>query len=218
NQTYATVTITAIDDMRVEGDETATFSVLANANYDLGTPNTATITIHDNDGAVLRDNADAYVRDGASANTNFGSATDIEVKKNMTGVNRQSYIKFDLTSVSAANIGSIQLRLYGSLNNANQQNVATGVFGSNNTTWSENAITWNNKPGTNTIALASATIINTTPQWYTWDITANAKSQLALGHKTITLVLQNSATSDPFATFASKESSSLGPQLVVAFA
>jgi endoglucanase len=158
------------------------------------------------------------VRDGASANTNYGAATDIEVKKNTTGVNRQSYIKFDLTSIAASNIGTVQLRLFGSLNNANQQNVTTSVFGANDTNWSENAITWNNKPATSTGELAKTTIVNTTPQWYTWDITAYVKAQLAAGHKTITLVLQNGGTSDPFATFASKESNSNAPQLAVTFA
>jgi hypothetical protein len=41
------------------------------------------------------------------------------------------------------------------------------------------------------------------------------KAQLAAGHKTITLVLQNPASSDPFATFNAREAGANGPQLVV---
>jgi uncharacterized delta-60 repeat protein len=216
NQTYAVVTITPIDDKLVEGDETATFSVMPNANYEVGTPQVATITIHDNDGAVLHDTADAYVKDGAAANSNFGGVSDLESKKNTTGTNRLSYLKFDLSSLNPATIGTVSLKLFGELNNTNQTNVATSVFGSNNTTWGENTITWNNKPATTGGALATTTIVNNTPQWYSWDITAYVKSQLAAGHKTITLVLQNGGTSDPFATFASKEAGVNAPQLVVA--
>jgi hypothetical protein len=57
--------------------------------------------------------------------------------------------------------------------------------------------------------------VDTTAKFYDWDITAYVKQQLAAGHKTITLVLQNSGTSDPFATFASREAGGIGPQLIV---
>ena len=42
-------------------------------------------------------------------------------------------------------------------------------------------------------------LTDTTPRFYTWDITAYVKAELAAGHKTITLVLQNASSSDPFA-------------------
>jgi uncharacterized delta-60 repeat protein len=216
NETFVFITITPVDDGIVEGDETATFTVKSDPAYEVGTPSTATIVIHDNDGATLRDTADAYVRDGASASTNFGSASDLEVKNNTTGLNRQTYLKFDLSSVSLASIGTVKLRLFGELNNANQKNVATSVFGSNNTGWSETTITFNNRPTVDTAALASTTIVDTTPRFYDFDITAYIKAQKAAGHNVVTLVLQNLTTSDPFASFASKEAGANGPQLVIA--
>jgi uncharacterized delta-60 repeat protein len=215
-QTIALVTFTPIDDTRPEGTESASFTVASDSAYETDPRlNNLTMTIQDNDGQIVHDIADAYVRDGASANTNFGSATDLEVKKNTTGVNRQVYLKFDLSNVNAATIGSVKLQLFGELNNTNQQNVATSVFGSNDTTWSENQITFNNKPATTGSAIATTTIVNNTPQLYTWDVTAYVKAQLAAGHKTITLVLENLGNSDPFATFASREAGSNGPQLLV---
>lgn len=217
NDTFAQVTITALDDNIFEGDETAIFSVRSDSAYEVGTPSDVTITIRDNDGVVLADVADAYVRDGASANTNFGSASDLQVKNNAAGTQRQTFIKFDLTNVSLSSIGNVTLKLFGNLNNTNQQNVATSVFGSNDVGWSENAITFNAKPAVTTGELAKTTIIDSTPRFYTWDITAYVKSEKALGHNQITLVLKNNGTSDPFATFASKESGVNAPQLGIAF-
>src|SRR5439155_21015776 len=45
----ATVTVTPIDDAEAEGDETVVLTLTADAAYDVGSPNSATITIHDND-------------------------------------------------------------------------------------------------------------------------------------------------------------------------
>src|SRR5207248_2182257 len=47
--TSATVTVTPIDDAEAEGDETVVLTLTADAAYDVGSPNSATITIHDND-------------------------------------------------------------------------------------------------------------------------------------------------------------------------
>ena len=51
-QVLTTVTITPVDDTTVEGDETATFTVLSNATYDVGTPPGTTLAIRDNDVTV----------------------------------------------------------------------------------------------------------------------------------------------------------------------
>ncbi|PYM16528.1 MAG: hypothetical protein DME18_01195, partial [Verrucomicrobia bacterium] len=45
----ATITVTPIDDTQVEGDETVVLSLSADAAYDVGSPGSATVTIHDND-------------------------------------------------------------------------------------------------------------------------------------------------------------------------
>jgi uncharacterized delta-60 repeat protein len=46
---FAFVTLTTLNDTRVEGTETAIFTVLANANYEVGAPQSVTITIIDDD-------------------------------------------------------------------------------------------------------------------------------------------------------------------------
>src|SRR5262249_27468477 len=70
NATFAEVVITPVDDSISEGDETAIFTIVSDNGYEIGTPNSATITIKDDDAVTLRATADTYVRDGANANTN----------------------------------------------------------------------------------------------------------------------------------------------------
>ncbi|HKE42925.1 MAG TPA: Calx-beta domain-containing protein [Steroidobacteraceae bacterium] len=48
-QASATVTVTPIDDTLSEGDETVVLTLASNANYSVGTPGSATVTIADND-------------------------------------------------------------------------------------------------------------------------------------------------------------------------
>src|SRR6266480_2134118 len=45
----ATITVTPIDDSQVEGDETVVMTLSQDAAYDVGSSNSATVTIHDND-------------------------------------------------------------------------------------------------------------------------------------------------------------------------
>src|SRR5213082_1174594 len=48
----ATVTVTPIDDNQAEGDETVVLTISAGADYDVGSANSATITVADNDGTA----------------------------------------------------------------------------------------------------------------------------------------------------------------------
>ncbi|HSV16099.1 MAG TPA: DNRLRE domain-containing protein [Tepidisphaeraceae bacterium] len=218
-QTYAVVTITPVDDTRVESLETATFTLKPDAEYQIGSSSTVALSIHDNDGPVVaNDIADSYLRDGNSANTNFGHSTHLEVKKGPIGFNRATLIKFDLSHLDPlAGYGHVTLKVFGSLSNTNQKNVVTNVLPFADSSWSETDITWNHRPiiftrGDST--LSTATIIDNTPRWYTWDVTSFVKSELAAGHTACTLVLRNMNDSDPIATFNSREASGNHPQLV----
>jgi hypothetical protein len=51
-QSSVTITVIAVDDTEVEGTETATLTIQADAAYNLGSPGSVTLTIYDNDGAV----------------------------------------------------------------------------------------------------------------------------------------------------------------------
>jgi hypothetical protein len=215
NQTFVGVTLTPIDDTRGEGTETATFNIIPNASYDLGSNKGTTISIFDNDvtGATLNATADAFVKGGADANTNFGGGGELLAKNSSeAGFTRQIYLKFNLTGVGAIN--NAKLRLFGALSTTVQPSIALSVFGSSNTSWTESGITFNNKPATDTAALSTTTIAGTTAKFYDWDITSYLQQQKALGRTAVTLVLRATAFSDPFARFNSREAGG-GPQIIV---
>ena len=160
--------------------------------------------------------ADAYVRDGSSAATNFGTAVELRVQTSATaGSNQESYIKFDLTTVSG--ITNAKLRLFGALSDGSATNVPAAVHSVATTTWVESgsgSLTWNNKPAAGT-ALATTTITNNVARWYEWDITAFIQGEKAAGRNTVSLVVKTTTSSTAFATFNSREATSTQPQLQI---
>ncbi|HEX3359056.1 MAG TPA: DNRLRE domain-containing protein [Tepidisphaeraceae bacterium] len=218
NATSVTITLTPVNDTIHEDPETVTIDIVASPDntYVVGTKNRLGLVITDNDTApvthTLNPVADAYVRDGTSADMNFGTSNQLQAKS-VAGVTRLSYIKFDLSSIST--ITSATLRLYGELNNTNQTNIKTSVYSGNGTAWVESVITYNHRPTLGPSPLATTTIVNTTPAWYEWNVTAYLKAQKAAGATLVTLVVKVDAASDPFVAFASKEASANKPQLVV---
>jgi hypothetical protein len=219
--TFATVTITPKDDSFAEGRETAIFTLKSNPNYAIGTSNSVTMYIHDNDGPfVAKDVQDAYIRDGNSSDTNFGHATELQVKKSTTGLNRASYVQFDLSNIDAlGTYNTIKLKLYGSLNNSNQHNVPVSVLEGGTIDWSETAITWTHHPvilvrlGENP-QVGTITVTDTTPRWYTLDVTDYVKGLMKAGATKVTFLLKDDSVSDPYVRFNSREAASNRPQLV----
>ena len=134
------------------------YTIIARARDNNGAVSTssATVTVD----TLVQAAADAYVRDGSSANTNFGSATSLEVRTSGTGNNRWTYLRFDTTGLTS--IGSARLRLFGSLSATALMSIRTAVYGASNTTWGEPTLTWNNKPASGSTALASVTMANST--------------------------------------------------------
>jgi hypothetical protein len=156
--------------------------------------------------------ADAYGRDGSYADTNFGSATDLQVKNSDVGWNRESYLTFDAGGLQG-NVTNATLRLYGQLESPGSSYVVDAV--PIDASWSEGTLTWNNRPADASSAIASATI-GTTPGWYNWDVTDYVNSQLMLGITTITIGLEGDVyTSGQYVDFNSREAASNAPQLNV---
>ena len=202
-----TFAITPKDDSFVEGNESVIFTLERDRSYDIASGHgVATATIHDNDvpaGTTLTDTADAYVHDGTTAGSNFGTATDLEVKHGGSGFNRVTYIKFDLSSVSTIN--SVKLNLFGKLSDTQNASIATSLFSVADTSWSETGINFNNAPAAASSALASATIAGTALTMYQFDVTAYVKAQLAAGHKVVSFALKTSASTSSFVQFNSRE-------------
>jgi len=163
--------------------------------------------------------ADAYVRDGSSASTNFGTALELQSQVSATsGSNRESFLKFDLTTVSG--IARAKLRLYGKLSDTSGTNVPVAVYplAFADTGWSETGITWNTRPGVVQPALGTATITDNVARWYEFDVTSWVKSEKAVPHNVVSFGVKGLATSSPFVTFNSRETTATTdnrPQLLI---
>jgi hypothetical protein len=159
--------------------------------------------------------ADAYVRDGPSASQQFGGSSVLQVRKAFSGNNRWTYLRFDTSGVES--VSRAVLRLFGRLSGKTTTTVRTSVFPSSDITWSESSLTWNNRPATGAVALATVTMVNnsTTPRWYEWDVTDYLRQEKAAGRPVVTLVLKNLEKSSPHDAFNSKEAASSIPELIV---
>jgi hypothetical protein len=164
---------------------------------------------------VLRAAADSYVRDGTYEAVNYGTAAEIIVKKAGTaGSNRETYLRFDLSSVST--ITSAKLRLFGRLANTNDASVTTTVYDAADTTWSESGLAWKGKPAAGATSRGTITVSGTTGKWYELDLTAFLAAQKAAGRNAVTLVLKNGSTSNAEVKFTSDEALGNRPELVIA--
>jgi hypothetical protein len=131
--------------------------------------------------------ADAFVRDGTSADSNFGTATTLEVKTTTSaGTNRIAYLRFPLSSISGTVTGAT-LRLQGSRPSNN--GVLDSVFAVASTGWGETSITWNNKPSLGA-AQGTGVAVTTTAQFYAWDVTSYVAAQKAAGATQISLAIK----------------------------
>ena len=142
----------------------------------------AFLAVENQSTASLSAAADAYVRDGSYASQNFGSDTQLVVKDAVGGGGflRTSYLKFDLTGVSAVNAAFLQL--YGAEKAGSPEpSISVGVYPVAGSTWSENAITSTNAPAISSTPIATVTVTGTTAQQYTLDLTSYIQQQLALG-------------------------------------
>jgi hypothetical protein len=162
---------------------------------------------------------DAYVRDGTNAGTAFGStdAAALITKVAPAGQlnnNRETYLTFNTSSVTGT-ISSAILRVYGRTEDGDDANVPVGVYAVSNTSWTESAITWNNKPASASSPLATTTVTNETGRYYTWDITSYVNSERAAGRSTVSLVLKNQQTTEGRLIWNSKETGGDAPQLAI---
>lgn len=134
----------------------------------------------------------------ANPNTNYGTAFNMLVSDNVTGITingtNRTWLMFDLSSLVPAGsvITSATLHLYNYF--FASSNVAIGAYGIANDAWTETGITWNNQ------SAASATLLSTTTVkassagrgYNTWDVTSFVQQQV-LGDDVVSLMLKDIA-------------------------
>jgi hypothetical protein len=176
--------------------------------------NEANATLTASQPLTLAPSADAYVRAKNYAATNYGNAATLEIKTSKTTAeNRDAYFKFDLNGIGT--VTTAKLRIYASLyGTGSGTSIGTTVYSVSNTTWTENGLTWNNKPARGS-GRASVNVVGTTYAWYELDVTSYIKSELAARRRIISLALHNSANSNLHIRANSKEATANRPQLVI---
>ncbi|MFF2089560.1 DNRLRE domain-containing protein [Paenibacillus sp. NPDC058174] len=147
---------------------------------------------------------DSYVHE-SNVTKNYGSATSMYVKTD-TSQSRLSLLKFDVSVLQGA-VASAKLRVYG---NASAATTLTAYAAAD--TWTEAAVTWNNKPVTG--ASAGSTTMSATAAYYEIDVTAYVAAQ-ATGDGVVSFILGES--SGKYTTLNTSESNTNQPQLVITY-
>jgi len=159
---------------------------------------------------------DTYV-DSDGPNSNFGSSSYLYVEfshyEYLQDEYRNSILKFDVSTVPAeVNIVYASLELYCWFS---YETPEVGAHYCVDDSWNEDTITWNNAPS---FASEPTDVVqvNADDQWYSWDITSDAKSSLEDGILTVVLRIENvEGISD--ASFYSKDSWRDHPKLVIGY-
>ncbi len=87
---------------------------------------------------------------------------------------------FDASAVTGT-VNSVELKVYGKVDLTTITSIPVGVFSVANTSWTENALTWNNKPASGSSALATAAVPSAAFGYVTWDVTNYVRSEIAAG-------------------------------------
>jgi acid phosphatase type 7 len=145
--------------------------------------------------------ADTYVQD-STATTNYGSSTQFVVDNSPV---RRSFLKFTVSGITDP-ITSAKLRIHTISGNNGSSNGGTWKS-MTNTSWSENATTWNNQPAIDGPTLGSLGSVSKN-NWYEVDVTS-----LVTGNGTFSI--GGTSTSSDGAYYNTRESGANGPQLVI---
>ncbi|HEX2862841.1 MAG TPA: DNRLRE domain-containing protein, partial [Lacunisphaera sp.] len=164
---------------------------------------------------TLHPSADAHVRSGpAFQNRNFGGSWLLESNQSAlpsANFDREIYLKFDLSQLTS--VRTAKLRLWGVA--WVKEIVTTDLYSAPDVSWTENGITWANRPATGPV-MWDTVALQDEPAWHEWDVTQFLMGEKAMGRDVVTLVLRNSVASKlDFIWFASGESPVNRPQLVV---
>lgn len=162
--------------------------------------------------------ADTYVQDGTIGSTdpsnaynkNFDYDWTLMVKDGVSGYNRETYLKFDLSSLSATNCSSAKLKLFVySIKEETPTKIRVyGVNGSNGSVdpdaWSESTLTWKGTENyVKTTAYTEVTMVDSY-KIYEFDVTQLVGPELG-GNKIVTLCLTGVADENREVKFDSSQ-------------
>jgi large repetitive protein len=144
------------------------------------------------------------------ADTNFGGSADLRVRT-YWAVDRRTLVSFPLPAVPAnCTLASATLRLFASSAEGDRTIDAYRAASA----WSENTVTWNNRP----LRTGSAVGSPSSSGWIQWDVTAHVAAMYSGSNFGFILRDRNEASSSAQQqTYRSTEAFTSRPELVVAF-
>jgi hypothetical protein len=158
----------------------------------------------------LAPTGDTYVRDGSYAGSNFGSATEMQVRTaSVTGNSRRGFISFDVSS--DASLASAKLRLYVAQSGMSE-NLVLEVHAVANTAWNENTLHWNNQPAMDQV-LGSVVTSGTGYVLYEFDVTDYVRDALIAHNATVSFGLYNPSSASPYLKVATSNAATNKPVL-----
>ena len=159
-------------------------------------------------GGTLLPIADAYVRGNGEQD---GSGEALLIKQGgSSSYERVSYLKFDLSGYTSAQISSATLRLYCTELQDNSTRTTVAVHGSADN-WTEQGITWQNKPALGN--RLGSSVVDRVGRYYAFNVSQYVQGQAA-GDKTVSLALVDGGAVNKALFFGSRESGN-PPQLVI---
>ncbi|MBV6645594.1 MAG: DNRLRE domain-containing protein [Cyclobacteriaceae bacterium] len=171
---------------------------------------------------TLGPTADTYLRGGTDAGNNFGSVNILAVKKASGAAStRRSYLKFDLSAITAPITGATLKLTVESVNGNNGDTPDNySVYLVADDSWSEAGLTWNNEPAplnTTPFPSSEVTVVGVVGpsgagSILSFDITSAAQQEFA-GDKVLSIAIASSGTR--YLKFHSKESSGTSPVLEI---
>jgi hypothetical protein len=161
---------------------------------------------------TLRPIEDAFVRNGTYANSNFGTATVLDVKSDTEpNLTRDAYLRFDLGAVPS--VSSAKFRVYAALTYSDS--VTPSLYGVTGP-WNETTLTWNTRPGyLSSNLLGAFTVTSTSYTWKEIDVSAFVRTEHGAGRRVLSFALHAPAPSVEKLMFPSREAASNRPELVV---
>lgn len=171
-----------------------------------------TVVAMDGGAFTLHPVADTYVRGGSFVASNFGTATNLACKTDVSNdtYTRQTYLRFDLSPLAGVQVTNAVLRLKAASDDgAGDTHTAYFVI---DDSWGETTLTWNTKPSVSTTL--AGTEHPRPPEWLEFDLTAQSEIEYA-GDGALSVALISDGIN--YVAYESKEATSSNdwPQLVV---
>jgi len=157
---------------------------------------------------VLPVAADTYA-DAKKPSTAFGAAAELLADES-AGNQRISYLRFAITDLDLSR--PTTLRLHGA--HASESVTGIGVYPVAETGWTEQSLTWANRPPIGTAPLDARRIGGLRAEWYEWDVTRHAHAARERGETSVVFAVQPVDTTRSAVTFASGEAAAWTPKLI----